>query len=52
MATGIVLEGLGVISSTSVLVICNAMIVDAASTSVHAVTLPVVRFNSWPGSQE
>ena len=52
LGTGLVLEGLAVIQSTSSLVICNAMIVDAASTSVHAVTLPMVRFNPWPGSQE
>ena len=52
LGTGLVLEGFVVISSTSALIICNAMIVDAASTSVNAVVLPMVRFNPWPGSQE
>jgi hypothetical protein len=45
-------EGLANIFSTTTLMICNAMIVDAGSASVLAVTLPMVRFNAWAGSQE
>jgi hypothetical protein len=45
-------QGLAVIYSTTTVMICNAMIVDAGSASVLAVTLPMVRFNSWAGSQE
>lgn len=53
MSTGKVInQGVAAIISTTVNMICSAMIVDAASATPNGFALHLVRFNALPGTME
>jgi len=52
LATGSLVQGMAIISSTSSNVQCTAMVVDAGSLVPAGISLHMVRFNAQAGSME